>query len=214
MSWVSNGITGRGVAPPCAGSRKGLALVLGTARCVWEDLQKLSHFTRSQAEIIGINGMILFWPGRIHHGISMHPGELDLWRRLRHRYEGRDQAEFLTHTCKNENSLQPGASGKISLAGFDWCWDIVGAIGGTSGLFAVMVGLALGYEKIILAGVPMDGSGHLYDPPGTESTQFTQDWLETEWKKISAVYFNDRVRSLSGRTRDWLGAPTEDWLGE
>jgi hypothetical protein len=163
-------------------------------------MQEINNFTRSQAGIIAINGMILFWPRRVHHGVSMHPAELRLWKELRAIYGGdRDPGVVLTHSYK-----PPG----------DVVWDIHGAINGTSALLAVMVGLALGYEKIILAGVPMDGGGHLYDPPGTESTQFTQDWLEAEWKQISAVYFNDRVRSLSGRTRDWLGAPTEDWLEE
>lgn len=199
MSWVCNGITGRGDLPACAGSYSGTAIVLGTARCAWEDVEAArSQLSYLSFDLIAINGMAFFYPGpKLRHAVSMHPKELEYWRSLRKIYEGQDGETFLTHSYK------PRA---------DVTWNIRSGNGGTSALLAVMVGLALGYGKIILCGVPMDGSGHFYDPPGIGSVQFTQDWLETEWKKTADVFFKGRVRSMSGRTRDWLGEPTREWI--
>jgi len=202
MTWTVNGITGRGDPPACAGGFKGLALVLGTARSVWWDVYALPYFTRAQPDIIAINGMVLFFKDRIHHAVSMHPPELDYWRKLRKLYQGRDETPFLTHSYRAPADCEPP----------DVVWDMPSGINGTSGLLAVMVGLALGYNEIILAGVPMDGQGHIYDPPGNETADLLHEHLELEWKKIAKEYFQGRVRSMSGRTREWLGEPTEDWL--
>jgi hypothetical protein len=70
-----------------------------------------------------------------------------------------------------------------------------------------MVGLALGYDKIILAGVPIDGTGHFFDPPGKVVNQFLGTNIKEEWNNANRNYFKGRVKSLSGRTREWLGEP-------
>ena len=75
-----------------------------------------------------------------------------------------------------------------------------------------MIGLALGYNKIILAGVPLDGSGHFFDPPDKETKQFSGQNIDLEWKWANDKYIKGRVKSLSGRTKEWFGEPTEDWL--
>lgn len=82
---------------------------------------------------------------------------------------------------------------------------------GTSGFNAVLTGLGLGYEEIILAGIPLDDSGHYFDPPNTR-TKFTQEvpTLNGElkhWADAERNLFKGRVKSLSGRTREVLGAP-------
>lgn len=198
MSWIVNQIVGRGDPPPCAGTCHGKAVVMGTARNVWKDLSDLTMaHPMIDYDRIAINGMIFFYTGKIRHGVSMHPRELHHWKELRNLYDGRHPGQILTH------SYRPGA---------DVTWNITGGNGGTSGLLAVMVGLALGYDRIVLCGVPMDGSGHLYDDCGITTGPLMQEWLETEWKKIAQVYFNDRVRSMSGRTMEWLGAPSMEWL--
>lgn len=203
MTWEINGVIGRGVAPKCAGNFNGLAVVMATGRCVWDDLTYQFDVEGHHAEIIAVNNMILHWKGRVHHGCSMHPEEPGLWRMLRPYYQG-EESHVLTHGYRLHN--KPG------IPECDVLWDIPAGKGGTSSLLAVMVGLALGYTKIILAGVPLDGNGHFYDPAQMKIKVFTSDFLESEWKQAARNHFKGRVRSLSGRTREWFGFPDEDWL--
>ena len=58
--WESNGIRGRGVkAPVIAGQCKGTAVVLASARCIWDDMARIDF---SKVEVIAINDKI----GRAH----------------------------------------------------------------------------------------------------------------------------------------------------
>lgn len=195
--WELNGITGRDESPPrCAGNFSGRAVVMGCGRCVWDDLAQVDLGRHS---VIAINNMILHHKGRVHHGVSMHPEEPNLWRALRPYYQG-EPSHVTTHGYRKH--------GKIGLSECDVVWGTIeGAGGGTSGILAVMVGLALGYDEIVLAGVPLDGDGHFYDPPALKLNTFNSDFVKMEWVNTSNNYFQGRVKSLSGWTRELLGAP-------
>ena len=82
--------------------------------------------------------------------------------------------------------------------------------GGTSGLFAAVIGILMGYDQIILAGVPCDNTPHFFDPPWleTQTHMFGLESCYNEWKawRNEVPIFKDKVRSLSGNTRDLLGA--------
>lgn len=203
--WESNGIRGRGEkAPGCAGNFKGTAVVLGSARCIWDDCAKID-FTK--VEVIAINNMIMHHKGRVHHGISLHPEEPPLWRQLRWTNQC-EESHVITHSHRlpeNNDNLPPYEF--KTRHGLDYLWEIEGGRGGSSGLFAAMIGLALGYDKIILAGVPIDGTGHFFDPPGKVVNQFLGTNIKEEWDNANRNYFKGRVKSLSGRTREWLGEP-------
>ena len=67
---------------------------------------------------------------------------------------------------------------------------------GSSAMLGVEAGMGMGYEKIILAGCPLSGR---YD-------EFHPGW------KVRYETIKDHVRSLSGWTKELLGAPTEEWL--
>jgi hypothetical protein len=67
-----------------------------------------------------------------------------------------------------------------------------------------MIGLALGYDKIILAGVPLDDSGHFFDIPDVR-TSFNALNIKLEWQEADRFYLKGRVKSLSGNSAKWLG---------
>lgn len=193
-----NGVVIKNEKPPdIAGTCSGTAVIMGCGRTVWDDLARFDP-VKEKAEVIAINNMILHWKARVHHGISLHPEEPNLWRALRYYYQC-EGSHVVTHSYRKHGKECP-------LTECDIIWDIELSKGGSSGLFAVMVGLGLGYDRIILAGVPMDGGGHFYDPVATNTPQFTGQNIDLEWK-WAGKYFNGRVRSLSGRTREWLGEP-------
>lgn len=212
--WESNGIRGRGEkAPVIAGTRKGPAVVLGSARCIWDDMAKIDF---SKVEVIAVNDMIVHYKGELHHAVSLHPEEPPLWKQLRWTNGCDSGGHIYTHSHRYPSHIKhPNGEFKAE-HGLDFIWELEGGRGGSSGLFACMIGLALGYDKIILAGIPLDGNGHFFDPPGKETTQFLAQNITWEWENANEKYFKGRVKSLSGRTKDVLGYPSMEWglIGE
>jgi len=102
---------------------------------------------------------------------------------------------------------------------FDVDWDIAEGVfwepsevlwHGSSVLFAVLCCIAMGYEKLVLAGAPLDGKGHWYytDVPGPKWTCETyQAWFE-----FAACSEAQMVKSMSGYTAQLLGKPPKDWF--
>lgn len=91
--------------------------------------------------------------------------------------------------------------------------------GGTSGLFAVQIALErLGCDGVILAGVPLDpAAGVNYQRTakqiargdawaGSALDRYRRGWMKALPEIAS------RVRSVSGWTRNLLGAPDPDWM--
>lgn len=182
---------GTDFVPAMLGRRSGPLLILGGGRCAWEDY---GHVRPWKGEIMAVNDIGAHLHDTVAHWVSLHPEYLPGWRNYRQRH------------CYG-NGQVPICHSQLVAEGVDVTWRL-GNLGGTSGLYACFIGLMLGYTEIVLAGIPMDNSGHYFDPPWTQQTGFSDDHatkLSWEWAKVEI--FGDRVRSLSGWTRDILGAP-------
>lgn len=103
--------------------------------------------------------------------------------------------------------------------GFDVRWvkqDHRGWSGTTANL-GVKIGITLGYLRIVLAGVPMDRSGHWYDKYLPEKDikrthiHAAHLWF---WTELATRPVGKFIRSMSGNTKDLLGEPTHKWLME
>lgn len=82
----------------------------------------------------------------------------------------------------------------------DHYWRMRGDTGGSSSLMGTKVALKyLGYDRVVLAGVPLTGA---------YKDHFLKHWQE------AVPFLAGRVRSMSGHTRDLLGYPDEEWLNE
>jgi hypothetical protein len=173
---------------------------MGCGHTIWADLDRISRL--KHMGVVAVNNMILHYKDRVHHGVSMHPEEPNLWRALRPMYRC-EESHVTTHSYRRHEK-------KGLYSECDYLWDIEGSKGGTSSILATMIALALGYDRVILAGVPLDNGGHFYDPPGT-NCRFDSDFLKMEWVKASETWFRGRVRSMSGWTRTLLGVPDEGW---
>jgi len=77
--------------------------------------------------------------------------------------------------------------------------------GGSSGAAAVLEALKLA-DKVVLCGMPMDKRPHLRRPGGWLPADSHHGW----WEQNKDQLVN--VRSMSGWTRELLGAPTKEWL--
>lgn len=185
---------GAGESPRRLGAHRGPLLILGGGRCVWEDLARVRPWG---GEIMAVNDIGSHYPGRIKHWCSLHPQYFEGWLKYRLGHCYGESQPVHTHAIKASPAVEtvwPRAAG-----------------GGTSGGFAPLVGLMLGYDPIVLAGIPLDSSGHYFDPPWAVCNLGDRH-LQIEWRQLAERYFKGRVTSLSGRTRAWLGAPA--WLPE
>jgi len=169
--------------PEIAGTYSGRILVCGGARCIWDDLADFLPEIRGGVHVMCINDLGMHYPYSFKHWYSNSADELKVWSQARRR--DLDNGHTL-HSCN------PGA-------GHLWPWPGHG----TSGLNAVYTALALGYDDIILCGIPLDDSGHYFDPPWRGSN-FTHEVPEMKWWKNAVQYFDGKVSSRSGRTRELL----------
>ena len=133
-----------------------------------------------------INDLGMHYPDRFEHWYSNSADELKVWNQARRR--DLDGGHEL-HSCN---------------PGVDHVWPWPGH--GTSGLNAVYTALALDYDEIILCGIPLDDSGHYFDPPWRGSN-FTHEVPDMKWWRNAVKHFDGRVKSCSGRTRELLGSP-------
>lgn len=181
--------------PKIAWSYSGLLILVGGARCVWDDIERAGMAKNNDHDVMCVNDIIMHYPGRIEHAYSNDHVWLKRWLETRRQiHQQRWGAPKHNHSVK---------------AGGKWTWPFPGH--GTSSLNAVYVGLALGYERIWLCGVPLDDSGHYFDAPWVK-TNFSHEVAGRQggpryWESAARRIFKGRVKSFSGRTRDLLGEP-------
>lgn len=154
--------------PEIAGACRGTLLLAGGARCVWDDLAKVPD---DGADIMCVNDVGLRFPGHIEHWYSNHTDQLAPLVSLRNMgASGRTWGPKYTHSVVNAPNS----------AGADIVWPL--QMRGNSGLTAILVALALGYDRIIVCGIPLDDTGHFLDPP------------EGHWLQGKARGFSHRVK--------------------
>lgn len=171
-------------------------LVCGSGRCVWADMEHfLPEIRGGGIHIMAVNDVGMHIPFRVHHWFSNSPDELLRWVNAR-----RPQYEHgsITHALKTARRKKDPK--------YLWPWKGHG----TSSLNATYTAVRLGYKEIILCGVPLDDSGHYFDPHWVSTNFDNEVPLKNgllKWWKDSMEYFDGNVKSMSGRTRELLGAP-------
>lgn len=199
---------GTGEIPSRAGRCSGPLLILGSGRVaigggkfetVWDDFGRWKNSDLPKGEIMAVNDVGQHVHDRVRHWVTLHAEYMPGWMAFRrgHLYGSGDQP--MTHS----NKAKPGV---------DVVWPM-GQLGGTSGLYACFVGLLLGYSEIVLAGIPMTGSGHYFDPPWYGS-EFQDKPNAMVWKWAALNVFEGKVKSLSGLTKKWLGEPVMHEISE
>lgn len=194
--------------PSIAGTYKGKSLIIcGDAHCIWDDLQAFGCADRSCPRgkvwksgwhFMGVNKIVETFPGDMEHAYSNEPNTL-----LRFLAARRVEYTREFNVPQETHSISKGVK---------WTWPFGGH--GTSGLGAALTAIGLGYDHIVLAGMPLDDSAHNGEPPWRRSCFESSEaagplggGMDSHWKQAKGLAFEDKVRSLSGRTRDWFGAP-------
>ena len=142
-----------------------------------------------------VNDIAMHFPGPVNHLYSNNNRYLEFWRKAR-----RDQYV---------KKWGPVVRTHSNIVGGETTWPWPGC--GTSALGAVYTALML-YDEVVLVGVPLDDTGHYFEPPGVESSFSRQVPLKGNgtlkyWHSAAENVFEGRVTSFSGRTRELLGEP-------
>ncbi len=168
-------------------------LVLGSAPCIREDVDNAFHLLAqagTEAEVMAIGMDAVNYLGPIKYFATYHPGDID--EAAKRRKEAGLNTDYLIIS-----HMQYGDLVKMII-------PLIGVPSGSSALLGVHAGIKLGYEKIILCGCPLEGK----NTKGGSYESFRAGWTA----KYAEV--KDQTRSLSGWTRELLGAPTLEWVKE
>lgn len=176
------------------------AIIVGRSRGALDEYRaalKLGDFH----DVLVVGMMATSFPYRVDHLVSFHAELFDMWA------EQRTAAGFSPVGCFW------GATYKGRNLGADTTraqpLRYAPCLGGSSGFLAVSVALeALGADRVVLAGVPMraEDAHHGDAQRWDEADQYWPTWLEHMGRLVGLV------KSMSGRTREALGAPTREWL--
>ena len=184
--------------------RDKVAIICGSANGLWEDLAAAVDILPMEAmpSIAALNIAGIFLP-HVDDWFITAMDNVAPMAHLRERatiHGDRGAAEVCLHS--------PGREGLPPMMEGHKYWSI--PTKGTIAMFAVRVLSSLGCRRMILAGVPLDDkAGYFYQPPWEAfgmSSESREYWSE------SSNHIKPYVRSMSGWTRELLGAPDEAWI--
>lgn len=201
------GISERGF-PKIAGTYSGNVVICADAACIWDDLERFGcRDNRDQGRVykqgwdfMTVNKVVEVFPGWIEHCYSNSPSCLRRFISAR-----RDEYASEFGGPKHPHSIQGGVEN---------LWPFGGH--GTSGLGAALVAVALGYRRVVLCGLPLDDGPHNGEPhwrrtafASSEAAGGMRTDRNIHWWNAKEMAFEGKVRSMSGRTKTWLGDAIE-----
>lgn len=173
-----------------------IALCLGGAASAQDDWARALDMFQPDF-VAACNHVGTIWPGRLDAWVTLHPECLDGWRAVRSAKGYPDAARYLVHGDNIPDWM--------SLVEFRFPGQ---GDSGSSGLFTAKAALIdLGADRAVLAGIPLAAVPHFFDD---------EDWTDAvnfrrPWENLRREY-QSRIRSMSGWTAQFLGAPSTDWL--
>jgi hypothetical protein len=207
--WEYRGVKGRTKTPPdIVGNYEGnILLLIAGSSCVFDDLAtfldckpdkhlygNLRKWSMTEGQhVMTINDITSYVECHVHHAASLHADNMKHWIGLRKNHpmqEGRP----MIHGNQQSGVLD-----------VEWALENSGAL---SGFFGATIGVAMGYEQVIMAGNPIDCSARFFDPPLRECAYGKEAPL-LAWRMNAQrnPEMMSRIRSLSGNTKTLLGEP-------
>jgi hypothetical protein len=175
-----------------------VTLILGGAKCVWADIEAALDIMEFDG-VVACNDVGVQWKGNLAGWVSLHAEKLPKWVTDRIANGLSMPARIATHDQKQDKPFQ---------------WERVPYMfrgqrhSGSSGEFAAKYALEdLRFDKGVLCGIPMlNSEAHFFNPKMWEAARhYRLGWAEAK------PAIGDRLRSMSGWTREQFGAPTMEW---
>lgn len=180
--------------------RTGSVLIVGSASCVYEDVKSAQAL--GPAAMFLINGAALLFE-HAEHWLIGHGEKAPQFRRAR-------EQVFVTPIP----FIHASQRGGTNPSGVTHIWQGV-STGGTSAWKGVRIAKAMGYERVILCGCPIDDSGYAdgesrHISHGCARIGLGEGRMYNNYRRTFAVRAKDEgenVFSMSGYSRELLGAP-------
>jgi hypothetical protein len=138
----------------------------------------------------------------VHHWVSLHWEKLFHWSKAR-QLDGSLWQDYKTHTSFFQTSNA------------DYVWTIEPCTFPLSGTFAMHLAYLMGAQRIILAGIPADGTRRFFDPEPRKDYAYgsgdsygdkrDREQFLREMRRVPAM--KQKIRSMSGWTRVFFGHP-------
>ncbi len=195
--------TDRTSTPAYSTRESGTVLVLGHGFTLYDDYDRAREL-RPAAAVIAVNKAAVEYPAA--HIFSWHwdyESKLPQWARLQRENFGEG---FLVHSTpgrdRDTGILNPVPEG-VDLV--DYWWPGATA-NGSSSWMAVRMAHFMGWDEIILCGVPMEKGGYA---DGFMALDFQRDEAVNRYRRGIAeqTEFHERTFSMSGWTKTLLGEP-------
>lgn len=156
-----------------------------------------------------VNRSLLFFERQVDHWAAIDIEE-SIWF-----------AENITEKVEPDHRVIRHTIGDCALA-YDVCWLMdfeetntyqKRVLVGNTGYFAILTALEMGYEKIVLAGMPLDMNPCWYEHEDTDGPNW-MGWMYVQWMdfKMKTPERANQVRSLGGYSSFILGQATKEWL--
>ncbi|MEJ8571215.1 hypothetical protein [Microbaculum marinum] len=175
-------------------------LILGGAACVHADAAAARALCEFDA-VMACNTIIADWPEPIDYAVTLHPDKIEAWYAQRLERQPDTPPELWVHFRRVHKPIR-------------YAHKTTAEIGGTVGLYAVKVARELGFERIVLAGVPIDPEMQHYTgvEPWAGRGADRAELYRIVWRS-KLPELRPFVRSMSGWTAERLGMPDPVWLG-
>lgn len=190
------------------------ALVIGCAANVWEDVEAAKALASYDA-IYCIKQMGIYYPNKFDCWATLHPEIMDAYELQRYRL-GLPNGYSIVAPPSNELGMH-GRKGNIDRR-VSYLWSKDSNSSASSGIYGAKVALEDGFDKVVLAGIPMTPEGGHFLPESKAISGQTRGKVWTGCGSfevgfnIAIPFLMGKVKSMSGHTRDVLGAPMEEWL--
>lgn len=184
--------------------RHDLLLITGDGKNYPCDLKKFLRHNIDH-DVMCIGRSIQLYPWEVQHYADVD-ADAGKWV-LEHLHDNHPRAGLpITHTLGNVPWVNVGWEiTNCPIESDEILWH------GSTALFGVLIGLAMGYQRIVLAGCPMDSKGHWYFPDEKWGPRWTMESYQA-WFEFAAGKGAHKVASMSGYTAQLLGKPCKCFL--
>lgn len=190
------------------------ALVIGCAACVWDDIKAAKVLARYDA-IYCVKQMGIYYPEAFNVWVTLHPEAMDEYEIQRHKFGFPNGYQIVAPPPKELG--MHGAKGNIARrVSYLLSEDSNSSAG--SGLYGAKVAVEDGYDRVVLAGIPMTAEGGHFLPNSLNVSGQIRGKVWTGQNSFiigmnaALPQLQGKVKSMSGYTMKVLGAPTQEWL--
>jgi hypothetical protein len=160
--------------------------LIGRAGCWEQDLQGLFSLHNS-IDVMAI-GLDCSYLGKVNYFATYHIQDIPVYKNKREALGLNTDYKVISHIDENEKPVDILISYKRP--------------SGSSAMLGAFAAILLGYQKIVLCGCPLTGTNEKNESYST---------FRIGWEK-HRDRLEDKVRSMSGWTAEFLGIPDKKWL--